>query len=100
MRSLFGKGMLAFLVVILVAVGTVAILTGRVTETAFRRYTLTRSGMWDGLTGRLEAYYEERGSWEGIQDAVSRLDHLGARMRGREMGPPGAMARRPPGARC
>lgn len=89
MRSLFGKGMLAFLVVILVAVGTVAILTGRVTETAFRRYTLTRSGMWDGLTGRLEAYYEERGSWEGIQDAVSRLDHLEARMRGREMGPPG-----------
>jgi len=89
MRSLFGKGMLAFLVVILVAVGTVAILTGRVTETAFRRYTLTRSGMWDGLTGRLEAYYEERGSWEGIQETVSQLDHLWARMRGREMGPPG-----------
>ena len=89
MRSLFGKGMLAFLVVILVAVGTVAVLTGRVTETAFRRYTLTRSGMWDGLTARLAAYYAERGSWEGLQDAVMRLDHRWARMRGREMGPSG-----------
>jgi len=89
MRSLFGKGMVAFLVVILVAVGTVAILTGRVTEDAFRRYTVARSGMWDGLTARLTAYYEDRGSWDGLQDALSRLDRPWTRMRGREMGPPG-----------
>lgn len=89
MRSLFGKGMLAFLVVILVAVGTVAILTGRVTESAFRRYALTRSGMWEGLTARLAAYYEDRGSWDGLQDALVRLDRRWPRLRGREMGPPG-----------
>ena len=89
MRSLFGKGMVAFLVVILVAVGTVAILTGRVTENAFRRYTVARSGMWDGLTDRLAAYYRDRGSWDGLQDALLRLDRRWPRARGREMGPPG-----------
>jgi len=89
MRSLFGKGMVAFLVVILVAVGTVALLTGRVTESAFRRYALTRSGMWEGLTRRLGDYYQQRGSWEGIQDILVSLRDRGPRERRREGGPPG-----------
>lgn len=88
-RSLFGKGMLAFLVVILVAVGTVAVLTGRVTENAFRRYALTRSGMWDDVTARLAAYYQAHGSWEGIQEALSGLRERGPRARGRDVGPAG-----------
>jgi signal transduction histidine kinase len=88
MNSLFWKGMLAFLVVIVVAVGTVAVLTGRVTENAFRRYTLTRSAMWEGLTTQLAEYYEGRGSWEGIQDVLARLQDRLPRRRGRDVGPP------------
>ena len=47
MHSLFWKGMLAFLAVILVAVGTVALLSGWITEVEFRRYTLTQEGRWE-----------------------------------------------------
>jgi signal transduction histidine kinase len=82
--------MLAFLVVILVAVGTVALLTGRVTENAFRQYALTRSGVWEGMTSSLADYYEERGSWDGIQDALGRLPAQGPRWRDREAVVPGA----------
>jgi signal transduction histidine kinase len=89
MNSLFWKGMLAFLVVILVAVGTVALLTGRVTENAFRQYALTRSGMWEGLTTQLAEYYQERGSWEGIQDVLTELRDRWPRWRDRDVGPPG-----------
>jgi signal transduction histidine kinase len=80
--------MLAFLVVIVVTVGTVAVLTGRVTENAFRRYALTRSGMWDGLTTQLAEYYDARDSWAGIQEVVAQLPDRGPRMRGRFAGVP------------
>ena len=88
MSSLFWKGMLAFLVVIVVTVGTVAVLTGRVTENAFRRYALTRSGMWEGLTTQLAEYYDARDSWAGIQEEVAQLPDRGPRMRGRFAGIP------------
>ncbi len=86
MSSLFWKGMVAFLVVIVVAVGTVAALTGRVTESEFRRYTLTRSAMWEGLTAALAEYYDARGSWAGIQQVMSRWPDRGPRMGGRSVG--------------
>lgn len=88
MSSLFWKGMLAFLVVIVVTVGTVAALTGRVTENAFRRYALTRSGMWEGLTTQLAEYYDARDSWAGIQQVVAQLSDREPRMRGRVAGAP------------
>jgi signal transduction histidine kinase len=93
MNSLFWKGMLAFLVVILVAVGTVALLTGRVTENAFRRYALTRSGMWEGLTTQLADYYHERSSWEGVQDVLAPMRERWPHGRGRDVGPPGPAPR-------
>ncbi len=70
MSSLYWKGMIAFLIVILVAVGTVAVLTARATETAFRRYTLTRNVMWEAVTSELAAYYAGQDSWAGIQEAL------------------------------
>lgn len=94
MSTLFWKGMLAFLVVIVVAVGTVAVLTGRATETAFRRYTLTRSGTWEGLITPLAEYYDAQGSWAGLQDVLAQWPDRGHRMWGREMGGPGG----PPGS--
>lgn len=89
MRSLFGKGMLAFLVVILVAVGTVSILTGRATESAFRRYAVTRSGAWEELTTQLADYYEVRGSWEGLQNTLEERHSPWHRWRSRDSGGPG-----------
>ncbi len=88
MSSLFWKGMLAFLAVIIVAVGTVAVLTGRVTESAFRRYALTRSGMWEGLTRQLSEYHDTRGSWAGIQEVLVGWPDRGRRMWGRDPGAP------------
>ncbi len=70
MSSLYWKGMAAFLIVILVAIGTVAVLTARATETAFRRYTLTRSAPWEAVTSELAAYYAAQDSWAGIQEAL------------------------------
>jgi len=77
MRSIFWKGMLAFVVVILVAVGTVALLAGRVAETEFRRYAMTHGGMWSRQIAELEAYYAEHGSWQGVQDELDRLPGIG-----------------------
>jgi signal transduction histidine kinase len=93
MNSLFWKGMLAFLVVILVAVGTVALLTGRVTENAFRQYALTRGGIWEGLTTQLADYYQESDSWEGVQDVLAGLRERWPRGRDRDVGPPGPVPR-------
>jgi signal transduction histidine kinase len=81
--------MLAFLVVILVAVGTVALLTGRVTDRAFRQYALTRSGVWEGLTTQLADYYVEQGSWQGIQDVLAGFRDRWPRGRDRDGALPG-----------
>lgn len=94
MRSLFWKGLLAFLVVILVAVGAVAVLTGRLTENAFRRYALVHGALWDQVAEALSAYYKTHGSWEGIQgrlQAASQREPMRGRGRWRDegmMGPP------------
>ena len=85
---LYWKGMLAFLAVILVAVGTVSLLTGRITETEFRRYALTHGGMWERQAASLAAYYAGHGSWEGVQDTL-QSDHGMGQGQGRGMGGPG-----------
>jgi two-component system sensor histidine kinase BaeS len=82
MRSLFWKGMLAFVAVILVAVGTVALLAGRLTATEFRRYALVHGGMWARPAEELAAFYADRGSWEGIQDVLPVGPGMGQRGRG------------------
>ena len=82
MRSLFWKGMLSFLAVILVAVGTVAILAGRVAETEFRRYALVHGGLWNRQAVELAAYYADSGSWEGVQEIVLARPGMGPRGQG------------------
>ena len=84
MRSLFWKGMLAFLAVILVAVGTVALLTGWATETEFRRYALVHGGMWNRQVLGLATYYADHGSWDGAQETLQAIAGMGAR--GRRVG--------------
>lgn len=62
--------MLAFLAVVVVAVGTMAFLIGWVTETQFRRYALARGEWWARQMEALEEYYATRGTWEGLQETL------------------------------
>ncbi len=86
-HSLFWKGMLAFLVVILVSVGTVALLSGWITEIEFRRYA-SYGGRWEQQTAELADYYIEHNSWEGVQSTLHPLQGqaMGQQGRGRGSG--------------
>jgi two-component system sensor histidine kinase BaeS len=85
-RSLFWKGMLAFLIVILVAVGTVALLSGWITEVEFRRYAFSQGGRWEQQATELAAYYAEHNSWEGVQESLHSPQGVGQQGRGRGSG--------------
>ncbi len=65
--TLFWKWMLAFLAVVVAAVGTMAILSGWMTEAEFRRYTFSQNAGWGQLASELATYYAEHGSWEGVE---------------------------------
>ncbi len=58
--------MLAFIAVVTAAVGTMALLTGWMTESEFRRYTFSQNGIATRLVTSLAEAYAEHGSWEGI----------------------------------
>lgn len=61
----------AFTLVVLVAVGAIAVLIIRTTDTEFRQY-VTNSGMQASGSGveQLVAYYEQQGSWEGVESIL------------------------------
>ncbi|MBN1953877.1 MAG: HAMP domain-containing protein [Anaerolineae bacterium] len=90
MRSLFGKGMLAFLLVVLVAVGTAAFLVGRMTESEFRQYALLHGGVWDRQVAELSAYFAAQGSWQGVQEIIETVSGGGGP---RQYGPGGGPMR-------
>ncbi len=71
--SLYQKGLLAFALVILIAVATVLLLVSRQTETGFRQYALLYSGRAQNIGAGLLVYYQAHGSWEGVQAALPRL---------------------------
>jgi two-component system OmpR family sensor kinase/two-component system sensor histidine kinase BaeS len=62
---------LAFTLVILVAVGAIAVLISRTTGTEFRQY-ITHSGMRASGSGmdQLAAYYQQEGSWQGVESLL------------------------------
>jgi two-component system OmpR family sensor kinase/two-component system sensor histidine kinase BaeS len=64
---------LAFTLVVLVAVGAIAILMMRTTDTEFRQY-VTNSGMQASGSGleQLVAYYEKHGSWDGVASILGQ----------------------------
>ena len=79
--------MLAFVAVILVAVGTVALLSGWITEIEFRRYAFTQAGRrWERQVAELAAYYAEHDSWEGIQGTLGPIQDQEAGQQGRGRG--------------
>ncbi len=71
--SLYRKGVLAFALVILIAVATVLLLVSRQTENEFRQYALLYSGRAQNIGAGLAAYYQTHGSWEGVQAALPTL---------------------------
>lgn len=79
--NLFQKGLLAFAVVILVAIATVALLAGYHTEAEFRRYAMLYSGRTQRVAEALVAYYRDQGSWDGLASELPRLTTIGGRGR-------------------
>ncbi len=69
--SLFWRWMLAFLAVVAAAVGTMALLSGWMTEAEFRRYTFSQNAGWSQLAIELADYYSTHGSWEGVETLFS-----------------------------
>lgn len=72
MRSLVLKLTLAFLVVGVMGVILVAVLVGRQTERAFDRFVLDRNQA--NLVATLADYYQENGSWAGVETFFRRRD--------------------------
>ena len=64
---------LAFTLVVLVAVAAIAVLILRTTDTQFRRY-ITRSGMQGSGNGlqQLIDYYDQEGGWEGVETLMQQ----------------------------
>ena len=69
---------LSFTLVILVAVGAIALLINQTTGTEFRQY-ITHSGMMASGSGmeQLAAYYQRESSWEGVEDLLGQGVLLG-----------------------
>ncbi len=63
---------LAFTLITLIAVGAIAVLINRTTGTEFRRY-ITHSEMRASGSGmqQLAGYYQQQGSWEGIENLLA-----------------------------
>ena len=73
MNRLWVRLTLAFALVVLAAVGAVAILIRQTAETEFRQY-ITHSGMMGSGSGieELIAYYRSQGSWEGVESLLGQ----------------------------
>jgi two-component system OmpR family sensor kinase/two-component system sensor histidine kinase BaeS len=73
MNRLQGQLILAFTLVVLVAVGSIALLINQTTDTAFRRY-VTNSGLRGSGAGVqvLVDYYQEQGNWDGIEELLGQ----------------------------
>jgi two-component system OmpR family sensor kinase len=85
MNRLWVRLTLAFVLITLVGVSTVALLANLSASSQFRHY-LARSQMmgWGDLTNDLAAYYRRQGSWDGVEDVLG--DMGGATQPGRGHG--------------
>ncbi len=81
MNRLWVQLTLAFTLVILVAVGSIAVLIQSRTGVEFRQY-ITHSGMQASGSGMVElvAYFEQQGSWDGVDSLLSEMVFVGGPM--------------------
>jgi signal transduction histidine kinase len=73
MNRLRARLILGFTLVVLVAVGAIAVLIMRTTDTEFRQY-ITLSGMQATGSGlqQLVSYYEQQGGWDGVESFLGQ----------------------------
>jgi len=65
---------LAFLLISLAAISVVAVLSLNATNSQFRRYVVASgSGAQSGAVAALTGYYEQTGSWEGVDGLLGQL---------------------------
>ena len=81
--NLYQKGLLAFAVVILIAVLTVALLVGQRATSDFRSYNILYSNRAQTLAQTFATYYAENGSWDGLQEQMATLVAIPGRRGGR-----------------
>jgi len=68
MNKLWIRLTLAFILVTLVGVSTVALLANQSASSQFRRYLARRGTLdWGDLADDLAAYYEQQGGWDGVE---------------------------------
>jgi two-component system OmpR family sensor kinase len=81
MNRLWVQLTLAFALVILLTVGTIALLADLTAGQAFRRYlSYSDSALHQTLEERLAAYYEVYGSWDGVESILERTEIVAAPM--------------------
>jgi len=81
--NLYQKGLLAFAIVILIAVLTVALLVGQRAASDFRSYNTLYTNRAQTLAQDLAAYYTERGTWDGLQAQLETMVAFPGRRGGR-----------------
>ena len=93
--NLYQKGILAFAVVILFAVVTVALLVGPRIANEFRYYNMLYSNRAEMLVQDLADYYAAHGTWAGVQETLPTSPgppgRRGDRGNGNVGGPPAAL---------
>ena len=74
MNRLWVRLTLAFALVILITVGAIALLANLTAGQAFRRYlSYSDTSLHQTLIEGLTAYYQEAGSWEGIETLLDQV---------------------------
>jgi len=74
MNRLWVRLTLAFVLVTLVGVSTVALLANLSASSQFRRYLIHNEMMGQGnLADVLAAYYEHQGNWDGVEDVFGNM---------------------------
>lgn len=71
---LYSKGLLAFALVIFIAVLTVAWLVGQRAAAEFQTYAALHSTRAQNLARLLQGYYAERGHWEGVLAVLTEYE--------------------------
>lgn len=72
--SIRWKILVGFIVIVGLAIGTIAIVATRTTTTEFDRYISQDKALkYQQLASVLSSYYEQTGSWEGVQDLIDKV---------------------------
>jgi len=85
--SLFWRLLSAFLLIAVITLGTVTLLVSRASSSEVRGYMGRRGTLGETeLAAQLEAYFQGRGSWEGVDSLLRMHGGMGEGMMARGMG--------------